>query len=163
MIYITYDSEKDARTRANDDAMPHHHFLVGGVSVKRKMRYTLAMLLGLLLVLIGLLFPIVEIGGERHSIPMVNMGLIIIILMAISYWLHCKEDVEFDERTRKIARYGLNYSWYLTLFLAFILFWVDYLHLLVLPVQDVLGAIILVMTFSAMIFKWHLSQKGDVE
>ena len=163
MIYITYDHEKEAWTHANDGTMHHHPFLVGGVSVKRKMRYTLSMLLGLLLVLIGLLFPIVEIGGERHSIPMVNMGLIIIILMAISYWLHCKEDVEFDERTRKIGGYGLSYSWYLTLLLACILFWIDYLHLLVLSVQNVLGATILVMTFSAMIFKWHLSRKGDVE
>ena len=163
MIYITYDSEKDARTRANDDAMPHHHFLVGDVSVKMKMRYTLSMLLGLLLVIIGLLFPVVEIGGERHSIPLVAMGLTIMILISISYWMHDKEDVEFDERTRKIGGYGLSYSWYLTLLLAFILFWIDYLHLLVLSVQNVLGATILVMTFSAMIFKWLLSRRGDVE
>ncbi|TRZ68023.1 MAG: hypothetical protein D4Q77_02070 [Methanothrix sp.] len=130
--------------------------------MKWKTKYLLCIILGALLVLAGLVYPVVEIDGETFSIPLVTMGLVVIALIAIRYW-RLGGEIESDERTKKIGGYSIAYSWFLTLFLALFLFWVDYLHLLTLSVQDVLGATILVMTISSMIFKWYLFRKGDVE
>lgn len=82
--------------------------------------------------------------------------------MALRLW-RSGEDIEADERTKKIGAYGLSYSWLLTLILLFLLFWIDRLALIALTAGDVLLAAILVMTISAKLFQWHLSRKGDVD
>ena len=70
---------------------------------------------------------------------------------------------ESDERSKKIGAYGLSYAWLTGLFFMFGLFWVDYLGVLKLSVQNALMASILVLAFSAAIYQAYLFRKGDVE
>jgi hypothetical protein len=50
----------------------------------------------------------------------------------------------------------------LTIVFLAILFWVDYVGLLVLSVQAVLVSAILLMGLSARLFQWYLFRQGDV-
>ena len=127
------------------------------------LKYKAFLALGSLLILAGLLMPLAGRASEGDHAPvLITMGVVIIAVMALCLW-RCGEDVEADERTKKIGAYGLSYSWLLTLLLLFILFWADRLALLALTAGDVLLAAILVMTISAKVFQWHLFRGGDVE
>jgi hypothetical protein len=126
------------------------------------LKYKLFLALGSLLILAGLLMPLAGRMGDGDSASvMIMMGVVIIAKRALCLWRY-GEDVEADERTKKIGAYGLSYSWLLTLVLLFFLFWADRWALLALTAGNVLLATILVMTISAKIFQWHLSRKGDV-
>jgi peptidoglycan/LPS O-acetylase OafA/YrhL len=127
------------------------------------LKYKAFLALGSLLILAGLLVPMAgwNGGGDSASVLM-TIGVVIIAVMALSLWRR-GEDIEADERTKKIGAYGFSYSWLLTLILLFLLFWIDRLDLMELTAGDVLLAAILVMTISAKAFQWHLSRKGDVD
>jgi len=126
------------------------------------LKYKAFLALGFLLILVGLLMPLAgRVGDGDHASVLITMGVVIIAVMALRLWRR-GEDVEADERTKKIGAYGLSYSWLLTLLLLFILFWADRLALLALTAGDVLLAAILVMTISAKVFQWHLFHGGDV-
>ena len=127
------------------------------------LKYKAFLALGFLLVLAGLLPALfgVEYDGVDSSV-LVTIGIVVIAVMALRFW-RSGEDIEADERTKKIGSYGLSYSWLLTLVVLFVLFWAERLALLSLSAGDALLAAILVMTISAKVFQWHLSRKGDVE
>lgn len=127
------------------------------------LKYKLFLVLGFLLTLAGLLMLLAgeEMGGGHASV-LITIGVVIIAVMALRLWRH-GEDIEADERTKKIGAYGISYSWFLTLVLLFLLFWIDRLALMALTAGDVLLAVILVMTISAKAIQWHLSRKGDVD
>jgi len=127
------------------------------------LKYKAFLALGSLLVLVGLLMLLAGLGGGGDSASvLMTIGVVIIAVMALRLW-RSGEDIEADERTKKIGAYGLSYSWLLTLILLFLLFWIDQLALMALTAGDVLLAAILVMTISARAFQWHLSRKGDVD
>jgi hypothetical protein len=119
------------------------------------LKYKAFLALGSLLILAGLLTPLAgREGYEDHASILTTMGVVIIAVMALRLWRR-GDDVEADERTKKIGAYGLSYSWLITLVLLFLLFW-D------LTAGDALLTTILEMTISAKVFQWHLSRKGDV-
>jgi len=127
------------------------------------LKYKAFLALGSLLILAGLLMPLAGwVGDGDNASILITMGVVIIAVMALCLWQY-GEDIEADERTKKIGAYGLSCSWLLTLVLLFLLFWADRLALMALTAGDVLLVAILVMTISAKVFQWHLSRKGDVE
>ena len=88
---------------------------------------------------------------------------IVFLITGISRHKKFGNDPESDERSKKIGAYGLSYAWLTGLFFMFGLFWVDYLGVLKLSVQNALMASILVLAFSAAIYQAYLFRKGDVE
>jgi len=73
------------------------------------------------------------------------------------------DDPESDERSKKIGAYGLSYAWLTGLLFMFGLFWLDYLRVLKLNVQNALMTSILVLALSAVIYQTYLFRKGDVD
>lgn len=67
-----------------------------------------------------------------------------------------------DERTRKVGAWAASYSWFMTLLTLNIIFWLDRLELVSVKTGDVLGFLILFMTFSLLFFRLVFSRKGDV-
>jgi hypothetical protein len=67
-----------------------------------------------------------------------------------------------DERTRKIGALALSYSWFFTLMAIAVLFWLDYLGIMVMSVQHVLAVLLMLMVFTMIGFRWYLSARGDV-
>ena len=88
---------------------------------------------------------------------------IVFLITGISRHKKFGNDPESDERSKKIGAYGLSYAWLTGLFFMFGLFWVDYLGVLKLSVQNALMASILVLALSAAIYQAYLFRKGDVE
>lgn len=126
-----------------------------------KARYAIKIAAGAILAAAGILLPFLIDGIEALSSILVTIGLVTIAVVVMRYW-RFRDELESDERTKKLGAYGLSYSWLLTLIFLAILFWVDYLGLLALPVGGVLLVTILLMALSARIFQWYLFRQGDV-
>ena len=126
-----------------------------------KARYAIKIAAGAILAAAGIFLPFLIDGIEALSSILVTIGLVTIAVVVMRYW-RFRDELESDERTKKLGAYGLAYSWLLTLIFLAILFWVDYLGLLALPVGGVLLVTILLMALSARIFQWYLFRQGDV-
>lgn len=123
-----------------------------------KRKYSLMMVSGAILILAGLMLPVVGV----YDTFLIMMGMVIITVAAIRHFQY-GEERERDERTERIRAYGHSYSWQLTLIFLLLLFWVDYFGILTLTSQNVIVITALVMALSALIFKWYILQKGDLE
>ena len=126
-----------------------------------KTRYVIKIAAGAILAAAGVLLPFLIGGIEALSSVLVTVGLVTIAVVVMRH-RRFRDDLESDERTKKIGAYGLSYSWLLTLVFLAILFWVDYLGLLTLPAGDVLLVTILLMGVSARLFQWYFFRQGDV-
>jgi hypothetical protein len=128
--------------------------------MEKKYLYTL--ILGITFMTAGILSVVFQKIDSSISISLVNIGLIIFIVTVFRLFRQ-GELPDRDERTKKLAAYGITYSWLLTLVLIALLYWVEYFKLIELNAGNVLGILLIFMSVSAYVFKWYFMQKGDVE
>jgi hypothetical protein len=115
---------------------------------------------------IGALFILFSVvlqlqGYELPITTAVMVAGIVFLVRGMRIMKYGKTTVEGDERTRKIGAFASAYSWFLSLMAMAVLFWVDYLGLLSLSVQQVLGILLFFMIFTLLGFRWYLSRRGD--
>jgi arginine exporter protein ArgO len=101
-------------------------------------------------------------NNKEMAITLINIGGVIIFVTFIRARRSGDGSMK-DERTVRIGSYGLSYSWFVTLILLAVLFWIDYFELVQFTVDQVLGLLILVMAVTAKGFQWYHFRKGDVE
>lgn len=126
-------------------------------------RYTKTMYsIAVILIMAGVAMVAFLKNNQEIAISLINIGGVIIFVTFIRA-KRFKNGPMKDERTVRIGSYGLSYSWFVTLILLAVLFWVDYFKLVQFTVDQVLGLLILVMAVTAKGFQWYLFRKGDVE
>ncbi|MBN1324581.1 MAG: hypothetical protein JW986_11380 [Methanotrichaceae archaeon] len=118
-------------------------------------KYKISIAIGALLVFAGLAFPLWD------STVLLSMGVALIAAAWMRGW-RSGAGLDRDERTDKLAAYGIAYSWLITFSLSIVLLLLDLLRLFSLSSQGVLELIVLVMAGSAAILKWHLLRQGDL-
>ena len=124
--------------------------------------YRYKLFLGITIMLAGMLSAAFHTFNMSISIFLINLGLILFVITAFRIF-RLGGLPDRDERTKKLAAYGITYSWLLTLVLIAVLYWVDYFKLVEITVGGVLGILLIFMSVSANVFRWHFMQKGDVE
>jgi hypothetical protein len=129
-------------------------------NTKKAYKYKLAS--GLNIILAGIISTIFFEVDARLSIFLINLGLILFVITAFRLF-RLGELPDRDERTKKLAAYGITYSWLLTLVLIAVLYWVEHFNMVELTAGGILGILLFFMTISANIFRWYFMQKGDVE
>jgi hypothetical protein len=129
-------------------------------NTKKAYKYKLAS--GLIIILAGIISTIFFEVDARLSIFLINLGLILFVITAFRLF-RLGELPDRDERTKKLAAYGITYSWLLTLVLIAVLYWVEHFNMVELTAGGILGILLFFMTISANIFRWYFMQKGDVE
>ncbi len=127
-----------------------------------KLRNLYRIIIGVLMVVSGLTFVIIT-SGEAITGTILLVAGIIFLLTGIIRNNKYSDEPESDERSKKIAAYGLSYSWLTGLFFMFGLFWLDNLNIFRLSTQDSIMASIIVLALSAGIYQMYLFQKGDVD
>lgn len=124
-------------------------------------KYAYKLILGIVLMAAGILSDVFLDADVLIPIVLVNMGLIIFV--ATAFRLFRRGDLpDRDERTKKLAAYGITYSWLLTLVIITVLSWVQYFGLVKLTAERVLGILLFFMIISANVFRWYFMRKGDV-
>lgn len=127
-----------------------------------KPRNLYRIIIGVLMVASGIV-SIVLTAGEATIGSMLTAAGIVFLLTGIINHRRYGEDPESDERSKKIGAYGITYAWLTGLLFMFALFWLDYLNVLTLSVQNALAVSILILALSAAIYQIWLFRKGDVE
>jgi len=127
-----------------------------------KPRNLFRIIIGVLMLVSGFISMMLNAGEAGIGTILVAAGIVFLIT-GISRHRKFGNDPESDERSKKIGAYGLSYAWLTGLFFMFGLFWLDYLGVLKLTVQNALVASILVLALSAAIYQAYLFRKGDVE
>lgn len=124
--------------------------------------YRYKLVLGIIIMLAGILSAIFLEAEASISIILISMGLVIFVMTA--FRLFRRGDLpDRDERTKKLAAYGITYSWLLTLVLIMVLYWVEFFKLAELTAEVILGILLFFMVISANVFRWYFMQKGDIE
>ena len=124
--------------------------------------YRYKLVLGITIMLAGMLSAAFHTFDMSISIFLINLGLILFVITAFRLF-RLGGLPDRDERTKKLAAYGITYSWLFTLILIAVLYWVDYFKMVELTVGGVLGILLIFMSISANVFRWHFMQKGDVD
>ena len=127
-----------------------------------KVRNMYRIIIGALMLISGLVYIALIPGEAIIGIILLVAGLAFLFAGMIR---HRKDgdSPESDERSKKIGAYGLSYAWLTGILFMFSLFWLDYLGVLKLNVQNALLASILVLALSAVIYQAYLFRKGDVD
>ncbi len=125
-------------------------------------KYMYKLVVGIAILVMGLLFAAFYQYDTSISIFLISFGLILFVVTA--FRLFRQGDLpDRDERTKKLAAYGITYSWLLTLVIITVLSLVEYFRLAELTARGVLGLLLFFMIISANIFRWYFMQKGDIE
>jgi len=125
-------------------------------------KYVYRLILGIAIMAAGILLDIFSNIDVLIPIFLVNLGLIIFV--ATAFRLFRRGDLpDRDERTKKLAAYGITYSWLLTLVVITVLSWIQYFGLAELTADGVLGILLFFMIISANVFRWYFMRKGDIE
>jgi hypothetical protein len=127
-----------------------------------KSRNVYRIIIGVLMSVSGLVTILITSGEGITGTILLCAGLAFLIT-GITRHNRYGDDPESDERSKKIGAYGLSYAWLTGLVFMFALFWLDYLKILMLSVQNAISASILVLAFSAIIYQAYLFRKGDVD
>lgn len=137
--------------------------LLKGIAMKNiEKRYVYKLALGVIILLTGIVSATFYKHEASVSSFLISMGLILFILTA--FRLFRQGDLpDRDERTKKLAAYGITYSWLLTLVLISVLYLANYFKLVEFTAEGVLSILLIFMTISANVFRWHFMRKGDIE
>ncbi|HOA69735.1 MAG TPA: hypothetical protein PK669_10425 [Methanosarcina thermophila] len=124
------------------------------------------LILGIILIAVGILSVVLlEVLFDNDMlIPIVLINIGQIIFAATVFRHFRRRDLpDRDERTKKLAAYGITYSWLLTLVVIVVLSWVQYFGLAELTANGVLGILLFFMIISSNVFRWYFMRKGDIE
>ncbi|AGF98242.1 MULTISPECIES: hypothetical protein [Methanosarcina] len=129
-------------------------------NIKKVYRYRL--ISGIILLLAGIMLTVFFEGDSSIPVILIVMGMVIFLITA--FRLFRQGDLpDRDERTKKLAAYGITYSWLFTLVLITVLYWIEFLNLADFTAEAILGILLFFMLISANVFRWFFMQKGDVE
>lgn len=125
-------------------------------------RYKYSLYAAIIVVVIGILASILQVGDEEISNILINIGVAIIAVLLVRL-RRTGNLPEKDERTKKLGAYGLSYSWFITFLALNLLFWIDRLHFVQLSVYSVIIILFFLMLVTAKGFQWYFLSKGDVD
>jgi len=109
------------------------------------------------------LVSIVLASGEAVIGSILLIAGLAFLISGITRHFRDGENMESDERSKKIGAYGLSCAWLTGLFFMFALFWLDYLNIVRFGTQVALALSIVVLALSARLFQMYLFRRGDVE
>jgi len=129
--------------------------------MKREYKYRL--IFGPVILAAGIALQVFYTGiDELVSITLIVIG-VVLIANGVYRYIRYGELPERDERTRKINAFATAYSWWTTMVFIAIIMWLNHFSIVNLNSTQILGLILFVMGATAVLFKWYLMRKGDIE
>jgi hypothetical protein len=125
-------------------------------------RYNYLIAVGVSFVIAGIFMIALQLINAKISSSILSIGITMIII-AVFRKVRSKTMPEKDERIRKLAMYGLGYSWITTFLVITIFFWFDYFELVKITTQQYYSVVFVTMILSAVVFQKWLYKKGDVK
>jgi hypothetical protein len=125
-------------------------------------RYLYRVIAGSVLTLWGIIELLLNPSGDSILPTVLLAAGLAFLVTGVSRRRKFGEGTEQDERSRRIGAWGMSYSWFLSLTFTWSLFLLDHFRVVMLTTGAALGAALIVMTLSAVVFQVYLSRAGDV-
>ena len=126
-----------------------------------RQRYFYRVIAGSVLILWGIAELLLNPSGDS-ILPIVLLAAgLAFLVTGVSRRRKYGEGAEQDERSKRIGAWGLSYSWLLSLSFIWSLFLLDHFKVVMLTAGAALGASLIVLTLSAVVFQIYLSRAGD--
>lgn len=107
-------------------------------------------------------FVLIYVYGITTIIPLILLTASLVILITLIFRRkQLEEERRSDERTKKIGRTALSYSWFVGIIGIILLFWSYGLGIWKPDTLTALGILFLLFFGTALIFLMYLSKKGD--
>jgi hypothetical protein len=117
-------------------------------------------IIGLFLVFLAVVLLSFNLISSSLFSVFLSIGIVLSLISYIRYKkIKCSDCVLKDERTIKITLYSANYSWFYTILAILVLFWLDYLKLVIFSVQQIIIIIYLIMVISVILCKIYFNNK----
>ncbi len=127
-----------------------------------KSRNLFRIIIGVVMLISGIISILLTGNGAVIGVILFFPGVAFLITGIIRH-RRDGDDPESDERSKKIAAYGLSWAWLTGLFFMFGLIWLDYFNVFRFSSQNALALSILVLGLSAVIYPAFLFRRGDVD
>ncbi len=128
-----------------------------------KRRYILQIGAGFLLAAAGILLPITgTLTDTAASSALISVGTVMVTFGVLNH-RRFGDEIETDERTRKIGGEAASWSWFATLILLCALFWANELELIAIDIRSAFAVLLFFMVFSAAAFSWCLARREAQE
>ncbi len=124
-------------------------------------KFKISLIFGVIILLLGILLTALNVLTDSFSSVLISVGQILIIVSYVRM-IKYKNGPAKDELTRKIADRAAAYSWFYTLIVLFIIFWIDYFKLIFLTVEGVISILYVVMIFTMIFYQQWFWKKGDL-
>lgn len=124
-----------------------------------KRRYILQIGAGFLLAAAGILLPITgTLTDTAASSALISVGTVMITFGVLNH-RRFGDEIETDERTRKIGGEAASWSWFATLILLCIIFWANKLGGFTPDIEGVILGTILFMALTGAAFSWYFARR----
>ena len=129
---------------------------------RTKQRNVYRIIIGVLMLVSGLISAVFEPNGFIFSTILIAGGSAFLAVGVLRHHQYT-DGPESDERSKKIGAYGLSYAWLTGILFMSALYWLDFMGILILGTQGVLGLSVMVLAGSAIFYQIYLFRKGDIE
>ena len=99
-------------------------------------------------------------GADSASVSVASSIIAAVVMISFIRWRH-PEAYKKDERVNKLAAYAASWSWFVTFIFVAVIYWVDYLGLVTLGLEEAVSAIFFVMVVTIIGFRFYFLRKGD--
>jgi len=129
---------------------------------KYSKKYKITLYVGFLILLISLLFTLFTSYSQIiYESGLITIGLVMVIISIIKL-IKKRKTPEKDELTRRIADRAAAYSWFFTLIALLIIYWLNFLKVIIFSVNEVIAITYMVMIFTMIFYQSKFWKKGDV-
>ena len=126
-----------------------------------KTRYILQIGAGFLLAAAGILLPITgTLTDTAASSALISVGTVMITFGVLNH-RRFGDEIESDERTRRIGGEAAAWSWFATLIFLCIIFWVNKLGGFTPDIEGVILGTILFMALTGAAFSWYFAHRTE--
>jgi uncharacterized membrane protein len=126
-----------------------------------KKEHLFSIVCGLILFLGSIILRSTNSINESSFSIMMSAGACMFVVGMVRYKRY-GDDIEKDERTKKIAYTALAASFQVILMIIAGLWWVNYFNPLQISINDLLAALIIIMVFLNIIFRLYYSKKDNL-
>jgi len=118
-------------------------------------------IIALIVIFISPVLKLLDLNISNLNLLIITSIGINLLAVTVFNFLKNKDGINKDELTRKIADRSAAYSWVITFFIIFIIYWLNYLEIVNFTINSVLIIIYFFMILSVLIFQNIFLKKGD--
>jgi len=123
-------------------------------------RFVLTIVVGFLVWVVG---SVLSIFYDEMAFSALSTAGMVMVVIGVVYLLRKRKGVHKDELTRRIAEKAAGWSWFITLFVLLVVFWLDHFQVVVLSVKGLIAILYVVLVGTMIGFQQYFWHTGNLD